>query len=445
VFSTGSSLDSGAIAGCIIDPSSKSTRYQVALFRNDNFSDSGYRAAPSYKIESDTLGKYQFDFIKSGMYRILAYVNSSANAKNEMVYTPIDSVVSVSRHGDTVNLYSSLVDTTFPEVSSLKCENRKFAFGVWSKNVDTTVFKVSIGLFDSDTLSKKIDVRYISFGSGKQFALLPVKSFSIAPWKCIYSVSRVFDTIVFSDTVLFNSTDREDTLKPSLKSWLPSGMIDVKQAISLIWSEPVMLDSLLFMSDTLGDTVYCKATTGFGDTTVLTPLKSLKMDDSYKMNLFERNGHDLFGNQLKARDTSSADTVAVVKLQTLQSDSFAVSISGDAECEIKDIEGNKKWIFELLGKKTRYISKPSDNKSFFFDSLPSGMGIISVFKDKNGNNQPDKGMLIPWRAPEPFISFADTIEARARWEVEGLKLRGCKNCFENPVDSVQSAEQSSKQ
>jgi hypothetical protein len=436
VFSTGGSLDSGIITGCIIDPENKSKRYQVALFRNDNFSDSGYNGTPSYKIESDTLGKYQFDFIKMGIYRIVAYVNASQNAKNDIVYTPVDSISPVMHRSDTVNLYPSRVDTAFPVISSIKCENWKFAYGVWSKNIDTSVFKFSVHLFGSDSLGMQEPVRYIMLGSERQFALLPKQPFTIAPWKCIYSVSRIFDTIVFTDTLLFNSTNREDTVKPVVKSWLPTGDVDIHQKLYLVWSEPVQLDSSLFLFDTLGDTVYCKTTFGYRDTSVLIPLKALKMDALYKLILFAKNGKDLFGNTLKTKDTSSADTVAIIKFETIESDSISISISGETECPTPDMPSEKKWIFELFRNKTRYISKLSANQTFFFDSLPAGLGNVSVFLDRNNNNQPDPGVLIPWKSPEPFISFSDTVEARARWEVEGIKLAGCRNCFKNPADTV---------
>lgn len=438
VFSTGSSLDSGVVNGCIIDQARGTKRYQVALFRNDNFSDSGYLAAPSYKIESDTLGKYQFDFIKAGLYRIVAYVNSAQNAKNELVYTSVDSIMRVTSKPDTVFLYPSRVDTAFPILSSVKCDNRNYAYGTWNKSVDTSIFKYSLQLFSSDSSGKMLPARYLPFGSDKQFALIPENPFTIAQWRCIYSISRVFDTVVFKDTVLLNSTDRSDTLKPSFKSSAPSGMIYPGQNIYLVWSEPVQLDSSLFITDTLGDTVYCTVTPGYRDSSILTPYRSLKMDALYRLFLFKRNGHDLSGNELKAKDSVSADTVAVIKLSTIHSDSIAVSISGAIECPLPAMSQEKRWVFEHFGKNTRYVSKSGGDLTFRFDSLPAGLGKMSVFYDRNNNGQIDPGVLIPWKAPEPFVVFTDTVEARARWEVEGIKLGGCKSCFASPADSSSS-------
>jgi hypothetical protein len=438
VFSTGSSLDSGLVNGCILDQAGGSKRFQVALFRNDKFSDSGYLAAPSYKIESDTLGKYQFDFIKAGMYRVIAYVNSSQSAKNELVYTSVDSIIGVTSKPDTVFLYPSRVDTAFPIVSSVKCDNRKYAYGIWNKTIDTSVFKATIQLFSTDSSRAMLPVRYQLFGSEKQFALIPENPFTIAQWRCIYSVSRVFDTVVFKDTVLFNSTDRPDTLKPTLKSSIPAGMIYPGQNISLVWSEPVQLDSSLFITDTLGDTVYCNVNPGYRDTSILIPLHSLKADALYRLFLFKTNGRDMSGNELKAKDSVSVDTVSVIKFTTIHSDSIAVSISGEVQCPIPEMPQEKRWVFEHFGKNTRYITKSGQSLTFHLDSLPAGLGKISLFNDKNNNSQIDPGVLIPWKAPEPFVMFADTIEARARWEVEGIKLGGCKSCFEVSSDSSSS-------
>jgi hypothetical protein len=341
----------------------------------------------------------------------------------------------VTSKPDTVFLYPSRVDTAFPILSSVKCDNRNYANGVWSKVVDTSIFKYTLQLIPSDSTGKMMPTRYQRLGSEKQFVLIPEKPFTIAQWKCMYSISRVFDTVVFKDTVLFNSTDRNDTLKPSLKASAPSGMIYPGQSICLSWSEPVLLDSELFITDTLGDTVYCKIASGYSDSSVLTPDRSLKMDALYRLFLFEKNGHDMSGNELKAKDSVSKDTVAVIKLSTIHSDSIAVSISGAAECPLPAMPQEKRWVFEHFGKNTRYISKPGGDLTFRFDSLPAGLGKLSVFCDRNNNGQIDPGVLIPWKAPEPFVVFADTVEARARWEVEGIKLGGCKSCFDTISDT----------
>jgi hypothetical protein len=141
-------------------------------------------------------------------------------------------------------------------------------------------------------------------------------------------------------------------------------------------------------------------------------------------------GNDITGNCLKTRDTT--DTTAVIRLQTIDADSLALGMQGGTDCLGNRTAG--KWIFKLLKRNTSYIS-PDSGGFFRFDSIPSGKGLIYYFEDLNGNNQPDTGIVLPRIAPELFLSAPDTIEARARWEVEGIQIHNlcdpCKKAEDN--------------
>jgi hypothetical protein len=139
--------------------------------------------------------------------------------------------------------------------------------------------------------------------------------------------------------------------------------------------------------------------------------------------LFKHSGEDLSGNPLKTQDTTT-DTVAKITLSTLDIDSLASSIQGGAEC----LKGEKsaKWRFSLFNGKT-YTTKDNAG-SFYFEMIPSGKGLMGYFVDRNGNDTPDPGKLIPWTAPEEHIMSPDTVEARARWDIEGLQIRVCDPC-----------------
>jgi hypothetical protein len=58
--------------------------------------------------------------------------------------------------------------------------------------------------------------------------------------------------------------------------------------------------------------------------------------------------------------------------------------------------------------------------------------------DKNKNRTPDKGRIYPWYSPEPYLLATDTVEARARWDVEGVSVSICDPCqfASNPIDSL---------
>ena len=79
-------------------------------------------------------------------------------------------------------------------------------------------------------------------------------------------------------------------------------------------------------------------------------------------------------------------------------------------------------------------------------TIPGGKGLLSCWRDGNRNGKIDKGMLVPWLPPEPFSVFADTIEARARWEVEGVEPRSaCKGCKKHVPAQPDTAAAASRQ
>jgi hypothetical protein len=95
-------------------------------------------------------------------------------------------------------------------------------------------------------------------------------------------------------------------------------------------------------------------------------------------------------------------------------------------------------VFSLFRTPYQFYSEDIDG-GFVFDSIPAGEGNISYFIDYNSDGEYSQGNLIPWQPPEPYYSFTDTIEARARWDIEGVQIDACDICSsdrQNMKDTV---------
>jgi hypothetical protein len=243
---------------------------------------------------------------------------------------------------------------------------------------------------------------------------------------------KTFNNTKFSDTITFNGVTTGDTTKPLFQSWTPnSGTTDLDPVIKLIWSKPVTINVPLQFTDSTGDTIIVKVASGYTDTSILSLQRHLHPDSRYRLVLLKNIGNDLAGNSLKTRDTT--DTVNVIQLRTINGDSLAISMQGGADC--LDKNDHRKWIFQLLGRNTTYLTQDKSGQ-FEFDSIPSGNGLLYYFEDLNENNKPDQGRLSPWIAPEPYFAAPDTVEARARWEIEGINVRVCEPCIKKLNDSI---------
>ena len=438
VFSTGNSLDSGTLSGCVIDPTRKALQPKIALFRNEHIRrDSGFTATPDYLMQTDSAGRFDFSHLKNGNYHIVGFLDEKSTnriqADTDHIYIPTDSSVTINNNTKPVILFPAIYDTITPQIQIVKALSSTLLSGQWTSSFDIrngfnypqcTVERV-------DSTSAPIQGNYIPLTNEKIFTLVLKSPLKIAPYRLIYKMSSTSKPAVL-DTIRFNGVPSIDTLKPVLQSWTPSGTIDLDPSLKLIWSKPVIINAPLFMTDSTGDTIICKAQSGYSDTTSFSLQKRLSPGKNYRIVILNTLGNDLAGNNLKLRD--STDTTAVIQLQTITIDSLALSLQGGAPCLQKDL--HRKWIFKPLSGNASYIARDNAGQ-FKFDSIPSGKGQLFYFDDLNNNNKPDPGRLSPWIAPEAYFGAPDTVEARARWEVEGIDVHICEPCERKVENSKQ--------
>ena len=117
------------------------------------------------------------------------------------------------------------------------------------------------------------------------------------------------------------------------------------------------------------------------------------------------------------------DTVNASKKKAA-ADSLCVRLSGGASC----LEPNekRKWVYRPISRRDTVFTVADSAGTFAFDSIPASKGTLLWFIDDDGDNLITPGRLSPWRSPERFFIVPDTVEAKARWVIEGLDVRGCE-------------------
>ncbi len=439
IFSTGPELDSGSIRGCIIDPTEKTAQYRIALFTQEDLADSGVSGTPSYLLQTDTTGNFDFSNLKVGSYQAIAYidVNNDAHLQTltESVFTPEDSLIRIDQNTPLVTFYPSLFDTSFPEITNLKANNNKILSGAWSKGYDSLVFNPpTITIERTNPVETMQNVKYAPINNSLSFMLRTGSPMDIAHYRVVSSIVRIFDNQTFSDTIPFNGINTVDTTFPILMSKPDTNTVmNLTPEIKLIWSKPVISTTPLFLkAHSSGDSVAALLSRGYSDTTIIKPVHRLLPSTVYSIIFPKNHFRDLYGNVVFSNDSNDiADTVMV---NTIESDSIALSVQGAAPC--LDYSENRLWFYApLTSQNIKYFASDSAG-SFRFDSITAGKGQVGYFIDKNKNRTPDKGRIYPWHSPEPYISSTDTIEARARWDVEGISVSICDPCGFSRADSA---------
>jgi hypothetical protein len=436
VFSTGPTLDSGRLAGCIIDPAVQANMAVVGLYRKrDTLADSALFAAPDYLTQADSAAFFSFENIRCGPYRLVAFIDQNNNRRLdpgvEAAYAPLMQTVVLKNSPDTILLYPVESDTTGPKIALIGTLSATTLLTTLTKAADTmagiSALSWRIERADKKGLPLAVD-KYTWIGRAMRRCVLHLAdSQAIVPYRLIFNYKRQSEKklILVRDTMRFNGACPVDTVKPALSSVSPVGTVGLEPELRLIFTEPVTVSAPLMLTDSLADTVALVADSAYSDTVGLKPGHALHAGSRYRLVLLASMGRDLAGNSLKPRDTT--DTVLTPVFKVIEADSLAVSLKGCVPCLSPD--SLRVWQFRPVAAAGQVSLFADSSGCFSFDSIPGGKGLVSCWSDYNRNQKIDKGILIPWRPSEPFVAFADTIEARTRWETEGVELKSaCKGC-----------------
>jgi uncharacterized protein (DUF2141 family) len=428
VFSTGAVLDSGRLDGAAVSLAPFTTLPKVALYvESEVWTDSSYFSRPNYIAQIDSSGNFSFTHLREGKYRVAAFYDTYRFGRlvaGDSCLTSPEQTITITKAEQSIRLYpaESKAKDTAQTADSLRA----------SKTIETDSLRAGKKA-DSLSASKKIE---------------------------------------------------QDTLPLKLKSYLPKGLTNLMPELRLIWSKPARVSlSLAVAADSAGSdsaAFYVAAAGKHSDTTLLAPAKRLKPGLTYRLSIPPQAVKDVNGNNavvdtvksgaakensLKnrrvkkglagdsaAKDSLSADIVGdsavknsisedsgVVKdtaakdsvkpnmievvIKTLPADSLCYRLHGVAEC--LEPHPKRKWVYTPKGRDEKFTAADSSG-TFSFDSIPASKGTLLWFIDENGDNRLTKGMLVPWRAPERFFAVPDTIEAKARWEIENLQIKGCE-------------------
>ncbi len=460
-FSTGPTLDSGVVTGCVIDTEKKGGQPKVALYRceEDSVHDTAFLQLPSYLIQTDSVGLFEFEHIRRGTYILLAFNDDDNDNRispgKERAFASREKMIVLEREAGPFVLFPTATDTLSPTVSKIKAISATTISGEWAEGtqggrLDNAWTIISL---DSTTAAPKVK-DYIPVIDSRFFILRLSDSLSTGSYSLIYTINprisippRISDTskssdtaLVLRDTIRFNGTIYPDTAAPYLQSSWPKDTTGLDTYMKLMWTSPVRaLTGEWVVADTSGDTVRVTIDTLFSETTVFKPQRKLLPERYYTLSIPAEWFEDFTGNTPRQRiDTTKSDTAAAkdkttedtavvfsASFSTLAAKDLCYSLSGSALCLEPDSQ--RIWLFKPFESAAEY--ETADRGSTFrFDSIPGGKGTFGYFVDYNNDKNYSPGSLFPWIPPEPRFSFADTVEARARWDIEGLEVPACDAC-----------------
>ncbi len=460
-FSTGASIDSGMITGCIIASKESKQQPKVALYRidGDTLLDSTLLFLPSYLVQTDSLGIFTFKHIRKGSYCLVALQDKDNNNRitpGEALFLPQTKTFILNREAGPFLLFPSTSDTLSNRIDSVRAISPKLITCAWKQDfVDYENNELSQwSVISLDSTAKDPEIEALMEVRNSTICALKLKdTLTTGSYALIRNISHRYslppkqskkDSTIkigakVADTIRFNGTTETDTILPKITGTKPGNNAPVNTPITISWSEPVRsLSSSCIATDTTGDTVHLHIDTVYSMVTTLVPQKNFRPGKEYNCTLPFELFVDMTNNQpapiLKPlkNDSTQMDTTKSVTITftILPLKKICMSISGGANC--LEPNNNRIWQFKPLRTKDSYVSFDSAGH-FRFDSIPAFKGTIAYFVDSSKiDSSYTPGRLFPWLKPEPFYSFEeDTIEARANWDIEGISVPACTPFIES--------------
>jgi hypothetical protein len=427
-FSTGPTIDKGAIHGAVTD--GKPDGVMIFSYRIDGTNADTLRphvTPPDYLTQTGANGEFSLTNIAPGTYRLFAvrdeYRNFLYDPETDAAGTTSDVMLTVA---DTMKTGLKFIiakeDTTPPRIAQVQATDRnhvniQFSEPLDSASVTLRSFRITDTLFQTLLHVQQYfltveDYRSYTLVTGPQ---KPDERYVAAVTEAKDRTGRLMNNT--ANALQFTASLQTDTIPPSL---LAVSAADPK--VKFFPEDPLILffndalqwtgaDSLLTIRR-MKDSSIVPATVSLrtGSTLFARPTSQLKAGEQYAAAVRMKYIVDLTGNRAK-------DTTLTTRWMVEDPENY-----GTLEGTFTGFDGKGVIEAENVAVRSQPVirTRTAAGGKFGFTKLPEGKYALKAFYDANGNVQHDAGSVHPFQRGERFIFYSDTVRVRARWPVDGI-------------------------
>lgn len=426
VFSTGSLIDTGTVAGTIYSP--KKQPYTVAAFNVGENIDTlrPYLDLAKYVTQSDDSGSYILQGLAPGKYRLVCFDDEMHNflyAPQTDLYASATHDVEISGSAEEISgidFMPSREDTSRPQLYTAELANDGFVQLKFSDEIDTATVLPS-NFTVSDSATKKIYPVVFA-------ARLEENHFSV---------------VLHTDPALPLKRKYFVAAADSVKDTYGNPVSPENKTVTMMTdSAAVRLTPYYFnFSDSLRDvtsydTLFCQllSTAGISDSNGA----SVSLFDSlgnqitghveresqcvYGIKLAGLSSREWYGVRIRYPVDSSSgvrDSVVVRHFSTVDS-----SLLGDIEGAVFPVPKGRRVIVMARNSDGKAFTTFSDSTGKFrLDGIPAGNYDVRAYVRHDSDMSYFSGRSYPYQFAEPFGVFHEPVKVRARWTTEGVDIR----------------------
>jgi hypothetical protein len=437
IFSAGSKIDSGFIAGKVYDTKPDGAYiycYLIDLINPDTLNPS--TTLPDYKIQLGSTGEFKIPALKDALYRIFAIRDQFRNGLYESVDSYGSSLHDIkvykSKSEPTILKIGPPVDKTSPTIIDAISLYSNYYYVKYSEGIDQNyIFPQSFEIFTEDkSLKAKVKSAWINYENKTRIDLI---------------TDRILDT---SKVWIFKSpVDKEFGIRDTSGNLMNDSMNTIRvKPTTTIDSSSLALLYLPFQDST----EYRRVNTKFdfifnngidtsagilnfnfinsedsssisfnkfinGNTITLVPETDLPDNKWFAITAELKNLHSYSNKKM-------LDTTFKLRFKT---ENFKIkgTISGTVLIDIDVCSFNKYLIIRRKNSSDLYLTKLNDKYEWEFKNIETGEYTAEMFCDVDGNGMYSFGNPFPFTYSEPFVAFKEEIKIKPRWTLENIILK----------------------
>ena len=444
-FSTGPRINRGRLAGQVVQAATGQPVSGIDIFAYaapDSLPPDSLPARPDYRIQTDTGGRFQLDYLNEGPYFVIALTdrNRSRTLDARETFAPPPRAILVAD--------STATDSTAAAVESTGTSTSQAArLPTW---FTTATDSVAPTLLEARVLSsRRLVLRYPELvrlegdldawslsdsASGEPVPLVGPYTREDAPQQVFLLVrdslrettylgrtSALADTsgnVTRDEAFTVTPSDEDaDTTRLRFASFFPNRIgeagavvLGPEEHFGVRFNQPAdsaALQAMVAVEDTSGGTrAFAASTSADGTSYRLAPTPPLGPGQTVRV--------AVAGDAVSVPDTTYQQTFQRVAESELGTISGIVALPDTGSAIVVELYTSSQAADSSAFEPYTQTAPDADGR-FLFEGVPEGLYRFRVFLDRNGNQQWDGGRITPYEQPEP-LTWASAPAWRARWE-----------------------------
>ena len=407
VFSTGSNIDSLKIGGNVKGLLSNQPVLEahVALYKLQDSLDLK-KTKPDYFIKTDSSGNYQFENLKSGKYRIYAFMDKNNNLKYDT------KTEAIGFRNDTINLDKNLsgINIFIANANNEKPKSQKL---IPRAEDYTILYDKNIKSFEVKFENKNDSIPY--FGEGKELKFYNTTQRTDTLKVSITIADSSGNALSYLQKIKFREPEKKKKEKREYLTLIVNPkvgeVLDKKVKYEISFDTPILTfdkNNFKILSDTIKEEkLETSNFTWNKSKTKLTINKEIKAEREVKIEM----GRGVFINI--NGDSSDKQNI---KYPILKSERYGLIEGNFDEKKI-----NK--IIQIINDKYEVIAEQITKDKFLFENIKPDIYLLRIIRDKNENGYWDNGNVEKNTQPEEVQFYEEPIRLKANFEVRGLIIK----------------------